>query len=381
MQQAKKTILIGAGVVVIVAVAGFELFGGKQALHQPSSTQAVKTALAEQKTIPVNVHANGYVTAINTVDVRPQVQNIVREIHVKEGQFVKAGQLLFTLDDRGDQSNLEKARAEAEAGRADLADAELTLKRNQELLGKNFVSQAVVDTSRNKVESLRKTLQANQAAAQASTVALGYNRIAASISGRIGVISVHPGSLAQTSGDPMVTITQIAPIAVSFSLPERELSNITATYPKGDAPVQVQLPGQPAMTGKLIFIDNAADSQTGTIRMKAEFDNASQKLWPGTYVNVSLVSRNVENAVMVPAQAVVTGPVDKFIYVAQPDNTVTQQKIEVVAIEGGQAAVTGLTAGARVVVEGSQNLRPGSAISEAKDTSGATAKKPAPGTD
>src|SRR5690349_13101190 len=125
MQQAKKYILIGAGVVVIVAVAGFELFGGKQALHKPSAAQAVKTALAEQKTIPVTVHANGYVTAINTVDVRAQVQNIVREIHVKEGQFVKAGQLLFTLDDRGDQSNLEKARAEAEAGRADLADAEL----------------------------------------------------------------------------------------------------------------------------------------------------------------------------------------------------------------------------------------------------------------
>jgi membrane fusion protein, multidrug efflux system len=381
MQQAKKYILIGAGVVVIAAIAGYELFGGDEAAQRASNTQSVKTALAEQKTIPVTVHANGYVTAINTVDVRPQVQNIVSEIHVKEGQFVKKGQLLFTLDDRSDQSNLEKARAEAEAGRADLADAELALKRNRELLEKNFVSQAVVDTARNKVEALRKTLQANQAAAQASTVALGYNRIAASISGRIGVISVHPGSLAQPSGDPMVTITQIAPIAVSFSLPERELSNITATYPKGDAPVQVQLPGQPALTGKLIFIDNAADSQTGTIRMKAEFDNASQKLWPGTYVNVSLVSRNVENAVMVPAQAVVTGPVDKFIYVVQPDDTVTQQKIDVVAIEGGQAAVTGLAAGARVVVEGSQNLRPGTTVAEAKETSAATTKQPAPGTD
>jgi RND family efflux transporter MFP subunit len=115
--------------------------------------------------------------------------------------------------------------------------------------------------------------------------------------------------------------------------------------------------------------------------MKAEFDNASQKLWPGTYVNVSLVSRNVENAVMVPAQAVVTGPVDKFIYVVQPDDTVAQQKIEVVAIEGGQAAVTGLAAGARVVVEGSQNLRPGSTVTEAKETSAATMKQPAPGTD
>ena len=372
--------LIGGALIVIGAMAYFGLAGDREAAQRERTAQSVKTAVAEQKTIPLTIQANGYVTAINTVDVRPQVQNIVREIHVKEGQFVKAGQLLFTLDDRGDQSNLDRARAEAEAGRADLADAELTLKRNQELLEKNFVSQAVVDTARNRVESLRKTLQANQAAAQASSVALGYNRISASISGRLGVISVHPGSLAQASGDPMVTITQIDPIAVSFSLPERELANITATYPKGGAPVRAQLPGQPAVTGKLIFIDNAADPQTGTIRMKAEFDNAAHKLWPGTYVNVSLVSRNVENAVLVPAQAVVTGPVDKFIYVVQPDGTVQPQKVEVAAIENGQAAVTGLAAGTRVVVEGSQNLRPGTLIKETQNTS-ETAKKPAPGAD
>lgn len=379
MQHSRKILVIGAGLIVVGAIAYFALSDERQAMHG-AAAQSVRTALAERKTIPITVHANGYVTAINTVDVRPQVQNIVREIHVKEGQFVKAGQLLFTLDDRGDRSNLERARAEAEAGRADLADAELTLKRNRELLEKNFVSQSVVDTARNKVESLRRTLQANQAAAQASNVALGYNRIAASITGRLGVINVHPGSLAQPSGDPMVTITQIDPIHISFSLPERELTNITATYPDGGAPVRAQLPGQPEITGKLVFIDNTTDPQTGTIRMKAEFANGAHKLWPGSYVSVSLVSRNVENAVLVPAQAVVTGPVDKFIYVVGTDDKVVQQKVDVVAIEDGQAAVTGLAAGARVVVEGSQNLRPGSRVVEAKDESAAR-KKPAPGTD
>lgn len=379
MQRTKKTFLIGAGVVVLCIGAWWFLHDRDGQGKKPvNAAQIVKTAIAEQKSIPITTFANGYVTAINTVDVRPQVQNIVRVIHVKEGQFVKAGQLLFTLDERSDQSNVERARAEAEAGRADLADAELTLKRNQDLLARNFVSQSVVDTSRNKVESLRRTLQANQAAAQGSAVALGYNRIAASITGRIGTISVHPGSLAQPAGDPMVTITQIDPIAVSFSLPERELANIVATYPQGDAPVRVQLPGQAPLTGKLIFIDNAADTQSGTIRMKAQFENGSQKLWPGTYVNVSLVSRNVENAVLVPAQAVVTGPMEKFIYVVQADDTVKEQKIGVVAIENGQAAVTGLAAGARVVVEGSENLRPGSKVSEAK-AAGSGPKKPAPG--
>jgi multidrug efflux system membrane fusion protein len=379
MQRTKKTFLIG-GAVVLIAAGAWWLLRGKVEHAGPSNpAQTVKTAIAEQKSIPITVQANGYVTAINTVDVRPQVQNIVREIHVKEGQFVKAGQLLFSLDERGDQSNVERARAQLEAGRAELADAELTLKRNEDLSTKNFVSQSVVDTSRNRVETLRKTLQANQATVAGSTVALGYNRISASISGRIGVINVHPGSLAQTSGDPMVTIAQIDPIAVSFTLPERELINVVATYPQGGAPVTAQLPGQPALTGKMIFIDNTANSQSGTIRMKAQFDNASHKLWPGTYVNVSMVSRNVDNAVLVPAQAVVTGPVDKFIYVVQPDETVKQQKVDVVAIENGQAAVTGLTAGARVAVEGTQNLRPGSKIVEAKDAA-AAAKKPAPGT-
>lgn len=375
MQQKRKYLLIGAGIVVLGVIAYFGLRDTSERNKKTDNIQIVKTALAEQKTISIKAFANGYVTAINTVDVRPKVQNIVRTIHVKEGQFVKAGQLLFTLDERSDQSNVAKAQAELAAGQSDLADAELALKRNEDLLSRNFVSQAVVDTARNKVAALRNTSKANRAIAESSNITLSDNRIAASISGRIGIISVHPGSLAQPSGDPMVTISQLDPIAVSFTLPERELANITATYPQGNAPVTARLPGQPEMTGKLIFIDNAADTQSGTIRMKAQFDNAAQKLWPGSFVNVSLVSRNVSHAVLVPAQAVVTGPIDKFIYVVQPDATVKEQKVDVVAIEEGQAAVIGLDAGARVVVEGTQNLRPGSKISEARDKSTAPVKK------
>ncbi len=376
MQQTRKYLLIGAGIVVLGAIAYWGLRDTTVRNNKTDNVQIVKTALAEQKTISIKVFANGYVTAINTVDVRPKVQNIVRTIHVKEGQFVKAGQLLFTLDERSDLSNVAKARAELAAGQSDLADAELALKRNEDLLSRNFVSQAVVDTARNKVASLRNTTRANQAIAESSSIALSDNRIEASISGRIGIISVHPGSLAQPSGDAMVTISQLDPIAVSFTLPERELANIITTYPQGNAPVTAQLPGQPELTGKLIFIDNAADTQSGTIRMKAQFDNAAQKLWPGSFVNVSLVSRNVSNAVLVPAQAVVTGPIDKFIYVVQPDDTVKEQKVDVLAIEDGQAAVIGLDAGVRVAVEGMQNLRPGSKISEAGDRSTAPAKNP-----
>lgn len=366
MQRNRKLLISGIGIAILAGILAYFLFGkAAPTTVARQSAQTVRTTVAEKKSIPITVQANGYVTAINTVDVRPRAQNIVRTIHVKEGQFVKAGQLLITLDDRSDLSSVAKARAEAGASQADLADAEAILRRNQELLAKKFVSQAVVDTARNKVESLRRTLQANQAATQASAVALGYNQIAASISGRIGLISVHPGSLAQSSGDPMLTITQIDPITVSFSLPERELANVAASFAAGVVPVTAQIPGRDAVTGKLIFIDNTVDTQTGTIRMKAQFDNANSQLWPGTFVSVNLVTRTLD-AVSVPVQAVVTGPLDKFVYVVQKDNTVVQKKVSVDAVENGQAAITGVEVGDKVVVEGTQNLRPGGKVKEVK---------------
>ncbi len=360
--------LIGVALIAAGAAGYYGLrTTSEPAAQQPrTSAQIVRTAVAAQKSIPVTLSSNGYVTAINTVDVRPQEQNIVRSVHVREGQQVRAGQLLFTLDDRSDRSSVAQAQAEMAASRAELAEAERALKRNQELRAKGFVSQAVVDSARSKVQSLRGSLQASRAATKSTSIALSNNRITASIDGRLGAISVHPGSLAQPSGTPMVTISQLHPIAVSFSIPERELAHIVATYPNGNAPVIAQLPGAQEREGKLVFIDNAADPQSGTIRMKAQFDNEDRRLWPGSYVNVRLVSRTFPDAVVVPAQAVVTGPTEKFVYAVQPDNTVKAAPVEVVTIDEGLAALSGIAAGTRVVVEGAQNLRPGSKVKEAE---------------
>lgn len=176
------------GIAIIIAAALAYLFWPKQsggdAKQSRSAVQTVKTALAKKKAIPITIHANGYVVAFNTVEVRPQTQNIVRAVHVREGQDVKAGQLLFTLDQRTDLSNVERSQAQVASDRAELAEAEAAYKRNQELFAKKFVSQAVVDTSRARVETLRGTLQANQAAVKSSAVALSNNKITASISGR-----------------------------------------------------------------------------------------------------------------------------------------------------------------------------------------------------
>jgi len=368
MRAKRKHIFIVIGIVIVCAAAyaGFAKRPASQPKQARNPAQAVKSVLAEQKPVPIMIYSTGYLTAFNTVDVRPQIQNVVREVHVSEGQDVRAGQLLFTLDARGDASNVDKAQAQLARDRADLADAENTLKRNRELLAKHFVSQAVVDSARSRVEALRGTVKADQAAIESGNVALGYNRITASIGGRIGAISVHQGSLAQPSGPPLLTISQIDPITVSFSVPERELAHIIASYPKGDAPVAAQLANWQEVKGKLIFIDNTSDTQSGTIRMKAQFENSKRTLWPGMYVNVQMVSHTLPNAVVIPAQAVVTGPTDKSVYIVQPDDTVKMQKIEVLNIDREQAAVSGIRAGARVVVEGTQNLRPGAKIREVR---------------
>jgi len=354
----------------LAAVALAVFFGVRQRLAAQApppkpAGQAVKTALAEQKSIPITLHANGSVTAINSVEVRPQIQNVVRAVHVREGQDVQPGQLLFTLDARGDDSNVARARAQVASQRADLADAEQVLQRNLELLSKKFVSQAVVDSARNKVDSLRSALQANQAALEATSVAAGYNQVRAGIGGRIGAISVHVGSLAQPGGAPLLTIYQMDPIAVSFAVPERELAQIRATYPDGAAPVTVELPDGSELEGKLMFIDNSVDSQSGTILMKSQFANPDRKLWPGTFVSVRMTSRTLAQAVTIPAQGVITGPTGQFVYVVQPDQTVQPQTVAVQAVVDGVAAVSGIQPGTRVVIEGAKNLRAGAKVREA----------------
>jgi RND family efflux transporter MFP subunit len=358
------------GIILLFAIIGASYFAWQrkpdvQVQKSRSPVQTIKSVLVQKKPIAVQVRTNGYVTAVNTVEVRPQVQNIVRAVHVREGQEVKAGQLLFTLDQRGDEAAVASARAQLARNRAALAEAEATLKRNQELLAQKFVSPAAVDTARSQAEALRSAVQGDEAAIRSSQVALGHNTIVASIPGRIGAISVRPGSLAQPAGNPMLTISQLDPIAVSFSVAEREMGHILASYPKGDAPVVAQLPDGTETTGKLVFIDNAADTQTGTVRMKAQFANPGHRMWPGNFVTVRLVARTLPDAVVVPAQAIVTGPERQFVYVVRQDGTVQARNVDVLTIEQGQAALSGLDAGARVVVEGTQNLRPGSKVREA----------------
>ncbi|MWL88914.1 efflux RND transporter periplasmic adaptor subunit [Cupriavidus sp. SW-Y-13] len=368
--------------VLVVAIAGW--FGWKtwlapKPVAKGPSAAAVATALVQQGDVPVEVNANGTVTAMQSVDVRPQVSSTVRTVHIKEGQTVKPGDLLFSLDSRMDEANLAKARAQLMRDQADLSDARRTLARSQELLQRNFISRSAVDTAQAKVDGFEATIRADQAAIEASQVAISYGTIRATIGGRTGIINVFPGSLVTpTNALPMVTVAQIAPITVTFTLPERQLASLRDALRAGPVAVTAQPNdgNKSPVTGKITFVDNTVDPQYGSIRVKAMFDNAESRLWPGTYANVSATVQTLKDALSVPPQAVVTGPEGRFVYVVQPDSKVARVPVKVIVTTAAAAVVEGVQPKARVVIEGAQNLRPGTLVREVP-ARGAAASAPA----
>jgi multidrug efflux system membrane fusion protein len=279
---------------------------------------------------------------------------------VKEGDTVRAGQLLFTLDARADQANLEKARAQQLKDQAQLADLERQYRRSEELLAQNFIAKSATDTVLAQVEAQRAAVTADRAAVQSAAVQLSYDQIRAPISGRTGTIAVFAGSLAQP-GTTLVTVTQLNPIAVQFPVPEGRLQDLLEAAQQ-HSPVLAAIPGHAApLRGMLTFVDNTVDPQAGTVRAKATFENRENLLWPGQYVNTSVTVRTLKDAVVVPAAAVITGPTGRVVYVVK-DDAVQSRPVEIAYSFGDQAALTGLQPGERVVVEGKQNLRPGARV-------------------
>jgi RND family efflux transporter MFP subunit len=366
-----------AGVAILgAALAAWWWFGSRsqeaKGANRPSAPVVVVTAMAESRDVPVRIKANGTVTALQSVDLRAQVTSTVRDVHIREGQNVARGDLLFSLDAREAEANLRKAEAQIEKDKADLATAKRNLERQEELFRQKFISQAALDTSQNQVDTLSGQLAVDTAAAEASRVARAYTEIRAPFSGRTGTFGVRAGSLVQpgsgaSPGSVLVTVTQIDPIAVAFTLAETELAGLQHALRAGDVPVTAGASaGGEAFKGKVTFVDNAVDTATGTIRVKAEFANPQGLLWPGMYVNVAIAPRKIPNATVVPAQAVQTGPDNRFIYTVGEDKKVKSQPVTLAYVEEGFAVVEGLAPGTRIIVEGAQNVRPGSSVAEAR---------------
>jgi membrane fusion protein, multidrug efflux system len=361
------------------------LYAGSKAYDYifPSSEKAggpvtISSVVVEKKDVPLIIEATGTIVSNSIVDIRPMVTNTVAKIEVKDGQEVKAGDLLFTLDDRNDKANYEKLKALAD-------DAQKQYLRAKELVAKNFISKAGLETSLANAKSA-------QAAARAAEVQLSFDYIKSPIDGRAGIVNVFLGSLVQASNivstatsstatssvGSMVTITQLNPINVQFVIPEKDIPIMLENQLDGEAmtvKVVVGDSGKKTYEGKVLVIDNQVDPSIAAVRVKAQIPNDDKTLLPGQFARVSLVANTLKDALAIPSQAVVINARGKMVYVVDKDGKAVAKPIKVVYEYLGSTVVTGIEAGDRVVVEGKQNLRPGSKVREAKNT---TPAAPAP---
>jgi RND family efflux transporter MFP subunit len=271
----RRTPLAVVAIVVAAGVVGGWWYSQQEKAPQPAAKGGgapipVTLATVERRDVPVRLRANGTVVALQSVDIRAQITSTVREVHIREGQTVARGDLLVSLDARAEEANLKKAEAQVEKDRADLANGQRTLERQHQLFKQKFISQSALDAAENQVETLKGQLAVDLAAVEASRVALANTRIQASFAGRTGAIGVRPGSLVQPNGTVLVTVTQIDPIQVAFTLPEREFPGLQRALASGPVAVEVsQDGGRQTLAGRVNFVDNSVDTATGTIRVKA----------------------------------------------------------------------------------------------------------------
>jgi RND family efflux transporter MFP subunit len=331
--------------------------------------QVIISMVVEKRDVPLIIEATGTTVSNSIVDIRPMVTNTVTKIHIKDGQEVKQGQLLFTLDDRNDKANYEKLSALAD-------DAQKQYLRAKELVEKNFISKAGLETSLANAKSA-------QAAARSAEVQLSFDSIRSPINGRAGIINVFPGSLVQASNivttatsstatssvGSMVTITQLNPINVQFVIPEKDIPIILENK-KSDEPLTVKVTigntGKNTYEGQVLVIDNQVDPLIAAVRVKAQIPNEKLEVLPGQFARVSLFANTLKDVIAVPTQAIVIGPAGRLVYVVDKDDKVTAKPVKATYEYLGTSVITGINAGDRIVVEGKQNLRTGSKVREAK---------------
>jgi multidrug efflux system membrane fusion protein len=369
--------------VIVVAGVGFRL------LHKPAgaaSTQAaakgkdgkdatppvpVTVVPVAKQNVPVYLTALGTVQALNTVTVNPQVPGQLLSLDFIEGQPVKKGQVLAQIDPRTYQAAYDQAVAKQRQDQALLATAKSNLTRSQDLAAKGYISKQDLDTLRNTAAQYQAAVAADAASIRDSQVQLNYTRVISPIDGLAGIRGVDPGNVITTS-TAIVTLTQLHPINVMFTLPEQNLDLVRAAA-QGGAGLEVaaldKTDAHPiAAGGVLKVIDNQIDASTGTFRLKSEFPNTKNELWPGQFVNVRLLVNTVSGGLVIPAQAVQRGPDGDYVYQVQADSTVKMQPV-MVAGEVGDSQVmigTGLKVGDRVVTEGQFRLKPGSKVNALK---------------
>ncbi len=362
-------------VMILVVLAGLGLLVKRfvtPTAPPPNAARPVpvRTVAVQQGTVPIMKSGIGNVLPVMSVTVKPRVDGQLDHVEFKEGQDVRAGQLLARIDPRTYQAQLDQSAAQKARDEAQLANAQADLARYEELIKDDATTRQQLDTQRALVRQLQATLGNDNAQIAFARVNLGYTTITAPIAGRIGARLVDPGNIVHAAdANGLLVINQIDPIAVQFTLPEASFQAVNAALRASRAPLRVQAldrnTREVLAEGQLVLVNNQIDASTGTITLKAHFPNAAHKLWPGQSVDARVVLGQRELALTVPAPVVQRSQEGLFAYVVGADNKARMQKIEATEVDGGIAVVTqGLAAGERVVVDGQYRLTPGAQIIE-----------------
>jgi multidrug efflux system membrane fusion protein len=326
----------------------------------------ITVAQTIQKPMPLELRVIGGVEPASNVAVRAQLTGELVSVNFTEGDDVKEGQVLFELDRRPLDAALKQAQANLQRDLAQAANADAQAERAQELAGRGIATREQVDTARANAAALQGTIAADRAAVENAAVQLQYATIKAPMAGRTGALMVHPGNLVRANDTTsLVLLNQLAPINVTFSVPEAQLAMLKRYMTQGRVPVEVLAPNDDSSPseGRITFVDNSVDQTTGTIRVKASFTNADHRLWPGQFVNVVMTLATDQKAIVVPTEAVQAGPDGSYVYVIKPDKTADFRPVTVGRIVGAESIIAkGLTAGETVVTDGHLRLVPGSRV-------------------
>lgn len=375
------------GVVIVAAAAGIWYWrshgaGEPQAARAARAGRAVSvvSAAAVQADFPVRKHAIGFVETPASVIIKSRIDSQIVAQHVSDGQFVKAGDPLFSLDDRDIKAQIAKDQAMLAKDEATHTRNLADLDRYRQLFSRNAGTQAQVDQATADEKSSAASIQADHATLDADRLKLSYTRILAPIDGRVGAVTVTPGNLVSSnsnnSSTGLLTITQMKPLRVTFAMPESDLPTLQAALAAATpVPVSAQVAGSergPA-TGKLNFVDSAVDIASGTITAKAAFANDDLSLWPGQYVDVEIVPHVLQGVTVIPTVAVQTGQKGPYVFVVKKDSSVDLRQIKLALTDGEKTAVTeGVAPGERVVIDGQMRLKQGTRVRERA----ATTEKP-----
>ncbi len=358
-------VLAGTGGVLYQSwIAPARSQGAPQQQRQSAGVPVVVTA-AEQRAMPVRIDTIGTVQTIAMVSVKSRIDGYIDRVLIHDGQYVKQGDVMFQLDARAATAQVLQAEAQLAHDKAQLENAKRNVGRDTPLVGKDFMSKQQFDADQTTADALVASAAADQAMIDNNKALLSYDTITAPIDGRVGAIAIKAGNSIKSNDVPLATINQVKPIYVQFNLPQGELPALRAAMRVGTVGVNAKPAGDPGppLAGTVTFFDNAVDTTSGTIAVRATFANDDERLWPGQFVNVSVTTRTDPTAIVVPPAAVQLGQDGDYVFVVKPDNTAEIRAVTVSRTVDGESVIEkGLAAGEQVVVDGTMRLSNGTHV-------------------